>query len=274
VVDNAGDVTTETGTSLTEIDTVRASVSRTLGANLEKLVLSGSAAINGTGNALANTLTGNAAANVLDGAAGADTLVGAAGNDTYVVDNAGDVTTETGTSATEIDTVRASVSRTLGANLEKLVLTGGAAINGTGNALANTLTGNGAANVLNGSSGNDTLDGGSGADVLIGGAGADIFRFTSALNASSNVDQVQGFVAADDTIQLSHTVFGAIANGALAAGAFRAGTAAGDATDRIVYNGTTGQLFYDADGSGSVAQMLFATVAPGTALSAADFFIV
>ncbi|MCW5667952.1 MAG: calcium-binding protein [Piscinibacter sp.] len=282
VVDHPLDIVFEAGDTAFELDTVRASVSWTLGPGLERLVLTSAAAINGTGNALANRLTGNAAANVLNGGTGADTLVGGAGNDTYVVDNPGDIVSETGSASNEIDTVRSSVGRTLGANLEKLVLTGSAAINGTGNVLANTLTGNSAANLLRGGAGqdtltggagNDTLEGGLGNDRLVGGTGQDLFRFANT-PGTDNADQLQGFVAADDSFQLARTVFSAIGVGTLAAGAFRAGTAAGDTNDRIVYDSASGQLFYDADGSGAGAQVLFATVTAGTALTASDFVIV
>jgi trimeric autotransporter adhesin len=151
-VDNAGDVVTE---QLDEgIDTVRSNLSWVLGDHIENLILTGSGAINGTGNALNNTITGNAAANVLDGGAGGDTAIGGKGNDTYVVDEAGDVVTEQPSEGT--DTVQSSVSYILSANVEHLTLTGANAINGTGNALNNTLTGNSAANVLTGGAGNDT----------------------------------------------------------------------------------------------------------------------
>jgi trimeric autotransporter adhesin len=171
VVDSSADVVTE---ALNEgIDTVNTSVNYTLGANLENLALTGSAAINGTGNALANTLTGNSGDNLLDGGLGADSLVGGAGNDSYVVDNAGDVVTEA--TGAGIDTVSSSITYTLGNNVENLTLLGAAAISGTGNALDNSLTGNSANNTLNGGAGNDTLNGGLGADTLVGGVGNDSY---------------------------------------------------------------------------------------------------
>ena len=116
-------------------------------------------------------LIGNAGNNSLNGGAGMDTLIGGAGNDTYLVEDLGDTPTEQENAGT--DTVQSTISWTLGANLEKLALTGTASVNGFGNGLANTLTGNEAANTLDGLDGNDTLSGAAGADILRGGIGND-----------------------------------------------------------------------------------------------------
>ena len=154
------------------MDTVQSLVSYTLGNNIENLTLTGTDAINATGNDLANALTGNAGDNILDGAAGADTMAGGTGDDTYLVDDVGDVVAESVSEG--IDTVYSTVNYSLGADVENLVLATGAA-SGSGNALDNALTGNSAGNTLNGGAGNDMLDGGTGADALLGGTGDDTY---------------------------------------------------------------------------------------------------
>jgi trimeric autotransporter adhesin len=115
IVDNIGDVVIEVANGW--IDTIFSSVGYTASANVENLTLTGTGAINGTGNNLANTITGNAAANVLNGGTGADTLIGGAGNDTYVIDNIGDVVIEL--AGEGVDTVQSSVTVTLFANVSE-----------------------------------------------------------------------------------------------------------------------------------------------------------
>jgi Ca2+-binding RTX toxin-like protein len=178
VVDSAGD-TIEDGGGIDTIQTALTSYSLADKATIERLAYSGAEAFEGAGNAGANTLTGGAGADTLDGGAGADRMEGGAGNDTYVVDRAasadgltpGDVVVEGAGAGT--DTVRSSVTYTLGANLENLVLTGTANVNGTGNADANTLTGNDGHNVLTGGLGNDTFITSGGNDRFVGGTGED-----------------------------------------------------------------------------------------------------
>lgn len=139
---------------------------------------------------------------------------------------------------------------------------------------ADHLAGEAGRDSLAGGAGADTLSGGEGRDTLAGGAGADNFRFDAAATAA-NADRITDFSAPSDQIELSAAVFGGLGQpGALLdAGRLRAGTAAGDADDRLVYDIATGRLFYDADGNGPAAQVLLATLDAGTALTAADFAI-
>jgi Ca2+-binding RTX toxin-like protein len=278
-VDNLHDVASEASATGGN-DKVISSVNFQLGANLEALTLTGTA-VYGTGNALGNTIRGNASANRLNGQAGADLMYGGDGNDTYTVDNTGDRAIET-SAAGGSDLVYSSITFTLRANVEALTLTGSANASGYGNTLANVINGNTGANLLKGSDGADHLYGGDGADrlyggsgqdALNGGAGADHFVFDVTPGAA-DADTIAGFSSVDDTIDIARSVFTGMPTGALAANAFVLGTSAHDADDRIIYDSTTGHVFFDVDGTGSGAQELFATLAAGTALAANDFLVV
>ncbi|MBP2445751.1 serralysin [Rhizobium leguminosarum] len=175
VVDSASDVITELVSAGTdEIRTALAAYSIAALVNVENLTYTGSANFTGTGNALANTITGGAGNDMLNGGVGADSLIGGAGNDTYIVDNVGDLVTESANAG--IDTVRTTLaSYTLGSDLENLTYIGTGALVGTGNDLDNMITGGAAIDTLSGGVGNDTLNGGAGADRLIGGTGNDTY---------------------------------------------------------------------------------------------------
>jgi len=188
------------------------------------------------------------------------------------VDNAGDRVIEASGAGTDL--VLSSVSFNLtGQAIENLTLTGGAAINGIGNGLANRITGNDAANLLQGGTGGaDTLDGGLGADTLTGGTGPDAFLFGAALGGS-NIDHITDFSVPDDHILLSSAIFAGLPTGVVGASAFVIGAMAADALDRIIYNSATGALFYDADGTGAGGAVQFARLNSGLALTSADCIV-
>jgi len=203
VVDMATDVVLEL--SGEGVDTVVSSVTWVLGTFFENLTLTGGLAINGTGTDFTNMMVGNDAANLLmgllgndtiianggndtlDGGIGADSMRGGLGDDTYLVDDAGDVVTESTSQGTDI--VLTALTHELASFVENLTLTGENTVNGTGNSLANVITGNAVANGLFGGTGNDTLygmggddtlEGGLGIDSLLGGAGDDLYLVDAA----------------------------------------------------------------------------------------------
>jgi Ca2+-binding RTX toxin-like protein len=240
-VSDAGDLVDEATGGDLGIDHVFSAVSFDLSAfgtqvlgSIEHLTLTGSAAINGQGNALANAIYGNAGKNkltgldgndLLDGGAGTDTLIGGNGADIYFVDNIADTIVEAGATVDDaFDFVMAGVSIDLailgGGNIEYGELMGTAGLNASGNALGNGLSGNGAANKLSGAGGddtlegrggNDTLDGGAGADSLRGGFGSDTYRVDSALDFANEaggdgIDTVIASTSFDLNLQSSGNV--------------------------------------------------------------------
>ncbi|MCB1432687.1 MAG: hypothetical protein KDK75_09555 [Alphaproteobacteria bacterium] len=140
------------------------------------------------------------------------------------------------------------------------------------------MSGDGGDDVMRGENGADRMDGGDGADVLIGGRGSDQFYFTSALG--TGVDTVKDFNPARDALCLDDAVFAEIgtAGSSMNAGSFvttaAIGSAVLDANDRIIYDTSTGNLYYDDDGSGGNGAVRFAQLTNLATLSATDILVV
>ena len=209
-----------------------------------------------------NTLNGNGGDDVLYGNDGNDTLYGNDGNDTLFGGSGNDE---------------------LNGGLGNDDLDGGLG--------SDYLFGNDGNDVLDGSLGNDTLFGsdgndylfggndydllygGNGRDTLTGGAGADKFYFAS---PSEGIDNITDFVVTDDIINVSpDSVFGSglTPNAVITPEQFILGSAAADANDRYIYNQKTGALFFDPDGTGGTAQVQFAQLSTGLAMTNADIFV-
>ena len=276
-------------------DTVSSTVSYSLDNNVENLTLTGRNGLKGNGNDDANTITGNDGNNALNGNGGADTLLGGIGqdalyggadddlldggegadrmagghgNDTFIVTSVDDKVVESSDQGTR-DVVKSSVSYTLSANVEVLELQGIGNINGKGNVGANTIIGNIGKNVLTGLGGADTLSGGAGDDKLLGNAGNDVLTGgsdadTFVFNTGGGVDRITDFVSGTDEIQLVQGLVNILGGKAvLNEGSFyaEAGAVSGaDADDRLIYNTSTGDLYYDVDGSGARSAVKFATL--------------
>ena len=317
VVDNASDIVVEKAGQ--GFDTVNSSISYTLGANVESLrLIDVTGAVDAHGNGAKNwlnalwvdvepaagtmirlygeggddTLIGSRYGDLLDGGAGADQMTGGDGNDSYVVNDARDVVIEK--AGQGFDTVDASVSYNLSANVESLRFIGTTgAVTAHGNNGNNWLSaiwvdvepaagtmirlyGEGGDDRLTGSRYGDLLDGGAGSDMLRGGGGRDRFHFGDRLDAATNVDTILDFQKGIDRIELDDSVFAGLDLGKLDASAFVANATgvATSADQRIIYDTDSGQLFYDADGSLGGAAVLFGIVAGHPPLTGADFVVV
>ncbi|PPD51270.1 MAG: hypothetical protein CTY16_00130 [Methylobacter sp.] len=297
VVDNTSDTITETEAGVT--DQVNASADYTISDDdVENLTLTGTLAIDGTGNASANVLTGNGAINVLtgldgadtlDGKAGADTLIGGNGKDTYFVDNVSDSVDETTGVSTGVggdnaaatttvdatkDTVNASVSFAISDEfIENLTLTGSGAINATGNSSANILTGNSGNNVLDGAEGNDQLFGGLGKDTMTGGDGADVFLYNVATESGLlNFDVITDFSQGGaDKINVSGIDAGTLLFGGLKAGVPTTVSAA-HTLDYYV-SGANTFLIADTNGDTSTIEFKIQLTGFSGTLDAGDFVL-
>jgi Ca2+-binding RTX toxin-like protein len=166
------------------------------------------------------------------------------------------------------DTVMASSSWALASGYENLILTTGA-VDGSGNSASNVIQGNAANNTLRARDGNDTVT---------GGGGNDNFDFTTAPNAA-NVDTITDFSSVDQLRfdDAAFTAIGATGTWAATDGRFFAAvgaTSGHDVNDRVIYNTTTGALYYDADGSGAGAAQQVAILQGAPTLAATDITVI
>ncbi|HMN85862.1 MAG TPA: calcium-binding protein [Bauldia sp.] len=132
---------------------------------------------------------------------------------------------------------------------------------------------------LFGQYGDDDLHGGLGKDLLVGGDGGDEFWFDTKLNGRTNVDHIRDFGVGPDKIVIDHTIFTKVTvpvktSDGINANEFYTGAKAHDEDDRIIYQRSTGKIFYDPDGTGSAKQVLFAVVDNKPILSTTDFWCV
>lgn len=221
--------------------------------------------------------TASSGNDALSGTTGDDTLSGGAGNDRYIVNSALDSIVENASEGT--DSVFASISYTLADNIENLTVSGSDGIYGNGNALDNIINGGCENDVLDGKEGNDTISGGGGSDTLTGGSGMDVFVIELRGGVSGEFATITDFSATDDTIHLGgrHMHNASSYTSSLATDYFVANAtgAAVDSNDYIIYNTETGALYFDADGSGSIAAVQIALLGASAhpTITAADFTV-
>ncbi len=257
-------------------DVILSQVNFTLatGSEVEALAVNTSAGISLTGNELQQTLTGNVGSDTLSGGGGNDLLISGAGTniligglgaDIYFAQGVNDVVTEDAGGG--FDVVLAGGNLTLAAGSEVEVI----AVN-TANGV--TIVGSDITQTIQGGAGDDRFIGGLGNDTLTGSGGADTFVL---LNSFADRDFITDFASGSDKIEISAALFGGgLAAGVLTGAQFFSGAGAVSATtaaQRFIYNSSTGNLLFDADGSGAGAAVLFANLSSVPTLTAADFLI-
>jgi serralysin len=271
------------------IDTVVAGyVNYTLGNALENLTLYAGESIpqTGTGNALANVITGvfgdsSGASFTFNGLDGNDTLTGAGKGDTLSGGNDNDVLNGSGGFDQLYGDAGADVLS--GGNGNDGVwggdgndtLSGGKGGDRLGGGDGNdAMHGGGDGDTLFGGAGADTLNGGSGSDLLTGGDGADVFRFVLEFGAWGE-DTISDFDSAGgDKLHINKGLTNLKVTGELWDGRLALGSQAADEGDRFVFDTTSGELYYDADGSAAGAQVLVVTLTGVNHLSGSDIVIV
>ncbi|PRY25197.1 hemolysin type calcium-binding protein [Aliiruegeria haliotis] len=229
-------------------------------------------------------LHGGEGNDVLNGGEDRDTMFGGPGDDSYYVDDPGDMVSETSTPGVDdggTDTVKSDIGFALGAYVEKLQLTGGAAVDGTGNALNNNIKGNGAANTLTGGDGRDTIYGYGGSDILVGGldrdylyGGADSDTFVLRPEPGA-WDKVYD-LANEDFLGIYGSEFGlsegsGFIGGVLDPDYFVAGAAAtATGHGQFVYRADKAELLWDSDGTGAAKALRITLVQAGATVDSSQ----
>ncbi len=294
-VDDALDTVTELAGEGT--DRVATSVSYALSNDaeierLEALQLSDTSDIDLTGNGFANHIVGNAGNNRIEGGAGndrieawdgddiliggpgADQMFGGLGNDTYYFDDPSDFVSELSTplgTSGGIDRVQVAVTpnNKFSTGIEHIE-----AINLHDTTPLKLIGGGGASTTIVGNDGDNVIDGGGGADFLTGLGGADVFVFRD-LRVGNGVPVIRDFTSGTDKVAIDNFEFGTnIPTGTLPESAFVVGQAAQDANDRLIYDPNGGSLYWDSDGTGSSAPLLFGILEGSPSVTYADFLIV
>lgn len=213
------------------------------------------------GNGASNLIEAFLGNDILDGrGTGADTLNGGGDNDTYIIDAGDTIIDASGVDLVQSSAISLNLAALGGGQIENAQLLGNANLN---------ITGNGGANVLTGNLGKNTMT---------GGLGADTFVFNTKLS-TAKADRITDFNRIDDVMHLENTgsgLFTGLAAGALSAARFKANAAgvATDSTDRIIYDTTSGDLFFDKNGSAAGGVVKFATLSTKPTITAADFFVI
>ena len=261
---------TGTSTADTLYDTTNSHATLSGSAGADTFMVTGTATISDLGNGGADVLNIGAGAT-------ANATISTAWIATAATTNSGTATITTSGLGVNLSAV---TTGTHGFNVTNT----GAATTLTGSALADKLTGGSGNDMLIGGAGNDTLLGGLGNDTLTGGTGADIFGFNTTPNTLTNIDKITDFVSGTDKLQFSKTIFAGITTAAgtglgttLTAKEFVSSTTATSGTtttSHLIYNSTTGGLYYDADGSAKGAAVEVAIIGTHPTLAASDILII
>jgi Ca2+-binding RTX toxin-like protein len=274
IVQGVNDVVTEAVGGGYDIVLAQTNFTLAAGSEVEALAVDSTSGLTLIGNEFQQVLTGNIGNDTLNGGggndllisgAGTNMLIGGAGSDFYYAQGLNDVLTEAAGGG--FDVVLAGGNLTLAAGSEVEVI----AVNTTNGV---TIVGSNTNQTIQGAGGNDRFVGGLGNDTLTGSGGADTFVL---FNTFADRDFITDFASGTDKLEISAALFGGgLSAGVLSGAQFFSGAGAVSATtaaQRFIYNSSTGNLLFDADGNGAGAAVLFANLSSIPTLTAADFLI-